>query len=76
MIYNIIDKNLKALKGIENIIDKDVKNDLLHFNPDANEQIRRKLMNVREIFIPKRDEKFELMVEDFVDVSIVKSTLK
>jgi hypothetical protein len=43
----------------------------MNFNPDANEQVRRKLMDVREIFIPRRDEKFQLMVEDFVDVNIV-----
>lgn len=71
LIYNIIDQNLKALQGIDNIIDKEVKNDLLNFNPDLNEQVRRKLMDVREIFIPRRDEKFEQMVEDFVDVNIV-----
>jgi len=45
-----------------------VKNDILNFNPDANDQIRRKLMNVREIFIPRRDDNFEKMIDEMVDL--------
>ena len=47
----------------------------MNFNPEANEFIRRKLMNVREIFVPSRDEKFEKIIEGMVETNNVKSFL-
>lgn len=65
-IYDIIDKNLMALKSIDMIIDNDVKNDINSFNPDINETLRIKLLNQRVVFIPSRDRKFEYLIEDFI----------
>ena len=47
----------------------------MNFNPEANEFIRRKLMNVREIFVPSRDEKFEKIIDGMVETNNVKSFL-
>ena len=55
-----------ALKSIDNIIDNDIKNDIMSFNPEANEQLRIKLLNQRVAFIPARDEKFGRLIDDFV----------
>lgn len=65
-IYDIIDKNLIALKSIDMIIDNDIKNDIMSFNPDANEQLRIKLLDQRVVFIPSRDQKFTNIIEDLI----------
>jgi Ca2+-binding EF-hand superfamily protein len=65
-LSDIIDKNLMALKSIDNIIDNDIKNDLMRFNPDVNDQLRTKLLNLRVSYIPLRDGKFNKLIEDFV----------
>lgn len=65
-IYDIIDKNLIALKSIDMIIDNDIKNDIMSFNPDANEQLRIKLLDQRVVFIPSRDEKFSKIIDDLI----------
>lgn len=66
-IYEIIEKNLMALKSIDLIIDNDIKNGLMGFNPEANEQLRIKLLDQKIVFIPSRDKKFESLIEGLVN---------
>lgn len=65
-IYDIIDKNLIALKSIDMIIDNDIKNDIMSFNPEANEQLRIRLLDQRIVFIPSRDQKFIKIIDDLI----------
>ena len=82
-IYDIIDKNLQALKSIDIIIDNDIKNDIMSFNPEANEQLRIKLLDQRVVFIPSRDKKFSNIIDGLVknkellnEAKILKDELK
>jgi len=82
-IYDIIDKNLIALKSIDMIIDNDIKNDIMSFNPEANEQLRIKLLDQRVVFIPSRDKKFTNLIDDLIknkeiaqEAKILKDELK
>ena len=67
-IFKIIENNLVDLKKIDFIIDNDVKNDIKSFNPDGN---RRKLMDSREIFMPKRESKFENIIDSLIETNKV-----
>lgn len=75
-MYNIIDKNLNALKSIDHIIDNDIKNDIMSFNPDANDQLRIKLLNQRVVFIPKRDDKFAGLIDNMIRINERRGELK
>lgn len=66
-IFRIIENNLLDLKKIDHIIDNDVKNDIKSFNPEGNDEVRRKLMDSREIFIPKRETKFENIIDSLYE---------
>jgi hypothetical protein len=65
-IQDIIDKNLLALKSIDHVIDKDIKNDILRFNPELNDQLRMKLLSTRIAFTPIREEKFARLLDNFI----------
>jgi Ca2+-binding EF-hand superfamily protein len=65
-IHDIIYKNLLALKSIDTVIDKDIKKDIMRFNPELNEQLRNKLLSHKTSFIPLRDEKFVKLIEEFI----------
>ena len=65
-IQTIIYKNLLALKSIDTVIDKDVKKDIMQFNPDLNEQLRMKLLSMKTSYTPLREEKFTRLLNDFV----------
>jgi len=41
-IQDLINKNLMALRTIDSLIDNDIRNELISFNPDLNEQLRMK----------------------------------
>ena len=70
-IFKIIENNLVDLKKIDFIIDNDVKNDIKSFNPDGNAEVRRKLMDSREIFMPKRESKFENIIDSLIETNKV-----
>lgn len=61
---------------IDNIIDNDVKNDIKSFNPDENDEVRRRLMDSREIFIPVREHRFENMIDDLYIIHKARTQLK
>ena len=65
-IHTIIYKNLLALKSIDNVIDKDIKSDLMKFNPELNIQLRMKLLSMTISFFPLREEKFSRFLDDYV----------
>ena len=65
-IQEVIEKNRMALKSIDNTIDKDIKNDIMRFNPEMNDQLRMKLLSTRISFTPLREEKFTNLLNNFV----------
>jgi hypothetical protein len=54
------------LKRIDDVIDNEVKIEFNHIDPNKNDEIRRKLNNVKEIIVPSRDLKFEKMLNEFI----------
>lgn len=65
-IQDIIYKNLLALRSIDTVIDKDIKKDIMRFNPELNDQLRMKLLHMKTSFIPLRTEKFVNLIEGFI----------
>jgi hypothetical protein len=62
-LCDIIEKNLYALKSIDNVIDEDLKNNLMVFN--HNEDLKHKLLDVNSSYIPIRDKKFGEVLDDY-----------
>lgn len=54
------------MKSIDNVIDKDVKKDIMQFNPELNDQLRMKLLSMKISYTPLREEKFTRLLNDFV----------
>lgn len=71
----IIKKNSIALMSIDNVIDNEIKRDLSKFNPEMNNQLRMKLLGVNVVFYPRRDEKFENVLNSFIDNKVKKLSL-
>ena len=65
-IHGLIYKNLIALRTIDNLIDNDIRNELISFNPDLNDQLRMKLLSTRISSIPLREQKFAKLINNFV----------
>lgn len=64
----ILENNHKNLNKIDSLIENDLKNDMRNFNPDRNEEIRKKLINSNEIFIPNREKRVENIVDNFIEI--------
>ena len=64
-------KNLLALKSIDNVIDKDIKSDLMKFNPELNIQLRMKLLSMTISFFPLREKKFSSFLEHYVSNKVI-----
>ena len=67
------------LNNIDKIIEKEVKKDLLKFNPEMNEELRTKLLSSNASYIPKIEEKFLNFMENFIKLKkevIEKDTIK
>ncbi len=54
------------MKSIDNVIDKDVRKDIMQFNPELNDQLRMKLLSMKTSYTPLREEKFTRLLNDFV----------
>ncbi len=65
-IQEIFYKNLLALNSIDNVIDRDVKKDIMQFNPELNDNLRMKLLSMQISYTPLREEKFTRLLKDFV----------
>jgi hypothetical protein len=68
-----------VLNNIDKIIEKEVKKDLLKFNPEMNEELRTKLLSSNASYIPKIEEKFLNFMENFIKLKkevIEKDTIK
>ncbi len=63
--------NLEALKKIDDVIDNDFKAEFDKIDPNKNEEIRRKLNNIKEIIIPGRDKKFENMLNEYISLKVL-----
>ena len=63
----IIEKNLYALKSIDNVIDEDLKNNLIIFNQNRTDNLESRLLDVHNSFMPIRDKKFERVLNDITD---------
>lgn len=63
-LCDIIDKNLYALKSIDNVIDEDLKNNLMIFNHNLSEDLKTKLLDINTCYMPLRDKKFEEILND------------
>ena len=70
ILNELIIDNLEALKKIDDVIDNDFKTEFDHIDPNKNDEIRRRLNNVKEIIIPGRDNKFEKMLNDFINLKV------
>ena len=65
-IYDIINKNLLALKDVDSVIDNDIKNEIMSFNPEQNEELRSRILSSKSSFMPSREKKFEKLIEGFI----------
>ena len=61
---DILEKNLYALKSIDNLIDQDLKNTLMMFNQNISENLTQKLLNINSSYMPLRDMKFEKVLKN------------
>ena len=54
------------MKSIDHVIDKDIRNDILRFNPELNDQLRMKLLCTKISFTPLREEKFARLLNNYI----------
>lgn len=43
----------------------------MRFNPEVNDQLRMKLLNIKTSFIPLRDKKFTHLIDNFVENKVL-----
>ena len=58
-------------KSIDNIIDEDLKNNLIVFNHNLSEDLKLKLLDVNSSFMPIRDKRFEEVLEDYAKNRVI-----
>ncbi len=75
-IFDIISQNALNLNDYDDIIDKDVENELNNFIPERNNTLRNKVLNYNSSHIPNREERFTELFNEYINSKDVENQRK